>query len=142
MAAREGIMPLIERFFHIRPLSYTDSGNLPMNNGGATVRVMGSTDEDWVTVQVTYCSKKDPFCRKLGRMNARFEGWEPNAKIITVREGKRIGKGELPDFLQTVARNVARHVLKLSLTKAKDHHLWGTDYKFAVRYFTKKAVTA
>ena len=123
-------MSKVERFFHVRPFSSVADGygvrDVISSRGGATVRVIGGTDIDTIAVQIAYCSANDAFCRKTGREVA-----EKHPMFVTHTT-------DLPKVLQEVARTVCGRVLKLSHSKRRQHHLWNTDYSFAMKYFEPK----
>ena len=133
----------VERFFHIRPTVAVSTGlehpdnirDILLSKGGATVRVVGSVDDDNNTleglqVQVTYCSANDAFCRKTGREWAAKKPF----KVITLND--------LPQVLADVAHGVlGSKVMKLSRSKRRQHPLWNQDWSFSKRYWTaRKAI--
>lgn len=98
-------MAKIIRFFHIRTGVAT---------GGATVKVVGDTDNvGQVDVQVTYCSKKDVFCKKTGRAEAE----KAPIKVVPLRF--------LPKELGRVNEKV-------------DGRIYTYDYSFSLKYFLPK----
>lgn len=101
----------IERFFHIRTGKKT---------GGATVRVTADTDQiGQVDVQVSNCSKKDPFCKKTGRTLAA----EAPIKVVPLRY--------LPAELDRIANKAFK--------RCKTPNMMGMfDYSFAIKYFLPK----
>lgn len=100
----------VERFFHIRRYH---------PNGGATVRVTGDTDfPTQVSVQVAICSRKDPYCKKVGRELAASR----TPKVIPLRY--------LPQELGRIAIQAAK--------VAHDPVIRPVDYTYAVRYFLPK----
>ena len=100
----------VERFFHLRRFG----GIYPETRGGATVRVTGDTEHvGQVDVQVTFCSKKDVYCKKTGREVAA----KAPVKVVPLRY--------LPQELKRIAE------------KAGCHSQF-QDQSFAVRYFLPK----
>lgn len=62
----------VTRFFHIHPdfarKSKTRTFAQKHKYRGATIRVSGNTERvGQVDVQVTFCSKQDEFCKRVGR---------------------------------------------------------------------------
>ena len=102
---------IVKRYFHIRP----QAGLKPKFNG-ATVLVVGDTDiPAQVDVQVAYCSRKDPFCKKSGREVA----CKSKTKIIALRY--------LSNELAYIEDVVNGHTLDNA-----------NDFLFAIRYFLPK----
>jgi hypothetical protein len=120
----------IERFFHIRP---------NMNNGGATVRVVGDTDKvGQVDVQVAFChthtkpiytpdgkvalpDRGDPYCRKTGRETAS----KAPVKIVPLRYLPK----ELERVWAEAYKKQAGHEYPCPITG---------HYDFSVKYFLPK----
>lgn len=107
-------MSVVERYFHIR-----DHGRL---KGGATVRVVGDTNSDKVSVQFTLCSNKDNFSRQIGRGQAMM------------KLKHRILLSELPEFLG----KIHEHAFVTGLTCTIPESV---DYSYATKYFTPKAAS-
>src|SRR5689334_3030957 len=104
----------VERFFHIRP---------DLNNGGATVRVVGNTEQvGQVDVQVAYChshtteNRGDPYCKATGRDYAT----KSPMKIVPLRYLPR----ELERIQAVVARRTGGFVIN--------------DFNFSMKYFLPK----
>lgn len=101
----------VKRYFHIRP-----SAGVKGKFNGATVCVTGETDVPaQVDVQVTFCSRKDMFCKKTGRVNAE----KAPIKIVALRY--------LPNELARIEDGVYGQEM--------DN---GNDFLFAMRYFLPK----
>lgn len=104
----------IERFFHVR------TGT---TRGGATVRVVGDTDTvGTVEVQTVFCSKKDPYCKKVGR---ELSTAEP-IKVVPLR------------YLAAELARVQEQVHKKVKTPNGGIYAWTPDYTFAIKYFLPK----
>lgn len=90
------------RFFHIR--RYSEA-----THGGATAKVVGDFTKDLsVEVQVTHCSKKDSFCKRIGREEAAKQP----VKVVPLRY--------LPQELARIAAKVDSQP---------------RDFTFAIKYF-------
>lgn len=101
----------VSRFFHIR------FGT----TGGATVKVTGETDKvGYVDVQTTYCSRKDPFCKKTGRETAE----KAAAKLVPLR------------YLPAELGRIQADAFKKS--KADESKHFAKDFTFAMKYFLPK----
>lgn len=104
-------MAQVTRFFHIRP--YGKSGR-----GGATVKVTGDTERvGQVDVQAAFCSKKDMFCKRIGREEAA----KGPTKVVPLRY--------LPQELGRIQLEMAKKT-KLPF----ELH----DFTYGVRYFLPK----
>ena len=101
----------VSRFFHIR------FGT----TGGATVKVTGDTEKvGTVDVQTTFCSRKDPFCKKIGRDTAE--------KKMVLSVPLRYLPAELGRIQATA----------LKKSKADESRYFAKDYTFATKYFLPK----
>lgn len=101
----------VQRYFHIRP-----QAGVKGKFNGATVMVTGETDVPaQVDVQVTFCSRKDMFCKKTGRIAAA----KSPVKIVALRY--------LPNELARIEDQVYGYELQN-----------GNDFLFAMRYFLPK----
>ena len=101
----------VVRYFHIRP-----QGGAKGKFNGATVQVVGDTEMPaQVDVQVTFCSRKDMFCKKVGRTLASTAP----LKVVPLRY--------LPNELARIEDAVYGHELDNA-----------NDFLFAVRYFLPK----
>jgi hypothetical protein len=99
----------VERFFHIRRYH---------PNGGATVRVVGDTDNPGqVAVQYAICSRKDNYCKRTGRELAATR----TPKIIPLRNLPR----ELTDITAKAAIITNSPLPRI-------------DYGYTLRYFLPK----
>lgn len=99
----------VSRFFHLRTLKTT---------GGATVRVTGDTDiPGQVDVQVVFCSKKDPYCKKTGR------------DLVVMAPVKVVPLRYLPAEMARIQEAMVR--------KTKCGVVFN-DFTFAIKYFLPK----
>lgn len=104
----------IERFFHVRTGA---------TRGGATVRVVGDTDTvGTVEVQTVFCSKKDPYCKKVGR---ELSTAEP-IKVVPLR------------YLAAELGRVHEEVYKRNKVSNWPVYSLVPDYTFAIKYFLPK----
>lgn len=102
---------IVKRYFHIRPTA----GSKGKFNG-ATVLVVGDTEMPaQVDIQVAFCSRKDMYCKKIGRDLAN----KAPLKIVPLRY--------LPNELARIEDNVYGFELDNA-----------NDYLFSVRYFLPK----
>lgn len=102
---------IVKRYFHIRPTA----GSKGKFNG-ATVLVIGDTEMPaQVDVQVVFCSRKDMYCKKIGRDRAN----KAALKIVPLRY--------LPNELARIEDNVYGFELDNA-----------NDYLFSMRYFLPK----
>lgn len=102
---------IVKRYFHIRPQSGSKS-----KFNGATVLAVGDTDfPAQVDMQVTFCSRRDAFCKATGRLTAS----KAPLKIVALRY--------LPNELARIEDEV--HGFELDNTN---------DFLFAMRYFLPK----
>ena len=112
-------MTIVTRFFHIRPLTRQNKQWVPAQRAGATVKVVGDTDNvGSVTVQFTLCSKNDLFCKRTGRKEAE----KAEAQTISLRH--------LPSTLNKVSELVDA-AIKKAMTPDQ-------DYSYAIKYFLPK----
>jgi len=101
----------VVRYFHIRP-----QGGVKGKFNGATVQVVGDTDVPaQVDVQVTFCSRKDMFCRRTGRDVVQ----SAPLKIVALRY--------LPNELARIEEAVYGYALDNA-----------NDWLFSIRYFLPK----
>lgn len=101
----------VVRYFHIRP-----AAGVKGKFNGATVQVVGDTDlPAQVDVQVTFCSRKDMFCRRTGRDVVQ----SAPLKIVALRY--------LPNELARIEEAVYGYELDNA-----------NDWLFAIRYFLPK----
>ena len=104
-------MAKVVRYFHIRP-----TGGVKGKFNGATVQVVGDTEMPaQVDVQVTFCSRKDMYCKKSGRVTAD----KAPIKIVALRY--------LPNELARIEEAVYGSELDTA-----------NDFLFAMRYFLPK----
>lgn len=104
-------MSIIKRYFHIRP----ETGSKGKFNG-ATVLVVGDTEMPaQVDVQVAHCSRKDMFCKAIGRQLAN----KAPLKIVPLRY--------LPNELARIEDSVYGYELDNT-----------NDFLFSLRYFLPK----
>jgi NADH:ubiquinone oxidoreductase subunit D len=102
---------LVVRYFHIRP---TDGSKKKFN--GATVMVTGDTDlVAQVDVQVSFCSKKDAYCKSVGRDLAMRHP----VKVVMLR------------YLCSELSRIEEEVYGYELEEP-------TDFTYALRYFLPK----
>ncbi len=103
----------VERFFHIRPMD--ESVKRKFN--GCTVLVRGDTDYvGQVELQTSFCSRKDPFCRRDGRIMAIKNN---KVKIVALRY--------LPNELARIEDQIHGYELDNA-----------NDFLFSMRYFLPK----
>ena len=104
-------MSKVVRYFHLRPFGKP-------TKGGATVRVTGDTNIlGQVDVQVAFCSRKDGFCKKIGRE----EAGKKVIKVVPLRY--------LPEELAGIMVDVGY----------KTHLPFEIpDYTYAIKYFLPK----
>lgn len=101
----------VVRYFHIRP-----TAGVKGKFNGATVQVIGDTEmAAQVDVQVTFCSRKDMYCKRTGRKLAM----SAPTKIVPLRY--------LPNELARIENAVYGYELEN-----------GNDFLFAIRYFLAK----
>jgi hypothetical protein len=102
----------VERYFHVR------RGN--STHGGATVRVVGDTSQvGQVDVQVAFCSKKDNFCKHVGRETANKQP----IKVVPLRY--------LPQELARIGAKADKIAKGQSMAQFQ-------DYTFSIKYFLPK----
>jgi len=105
----------VKRYFHIRANIGLVGGSYKPKFKAATVLVTGNTqDPAQVDVQVTFCSRKDVFEKKIGRAQAE----QAKVKIVPLR------------YLPNELDRIEKQVTGLS-------HAWN-EYLFAIRYFLPK----
>lgn len=114
----------VSRYVHIRLLRLKNHEWSLLNFGGATVLITGDTsDPGFVRVQVAFCSKKDTFCKAVGR----DEAFNAPVKVVPLR------------YLPREMANIAKEV-----ESRREHGARGTDstyeidYDFLIRYFLPK----
>jgi len=102
---------IVKRYFHIRP-----TAGVKAKFNGATVLVIGDTEVPaQVDVQVAFCSRKDMFCKKVGRdLSAKGP-----LKIVPLR------------YLSNELARIEDAVYGYELDNVN-------DYLFALRYFLPK----
>lgn len=111
-------MSKVIRFFHIRPIVRQKGQWVPRRNGGATVRVVGDTEEvGTVEVQTIFCVNKDLYNKKIGRTLAS----ESPVKVVPLR------------MLAKELLEISEEVDQFCKAKTED-----TDYNWAIRYFLPK----
>lgn len=111
----------VERYFYIRAPGTT--------KGGATIRVVGDTNEDEVAVQVTHCSQNTAFSRKEGR------------KYAEEKEHHRMPLADLPKKMMRTAHRVIKLCKTIPASQRTDYDLWNTDesgYGFTMKFFRAK----
>lgn len=102
---------IVKRYFHIRP-----QAGVKAKFNGATVLVVGDTEMPaQVDLQVAFCSRKDMFCKKIGRDLSN----KSPLKIVPLRY--------LPNELARIEDNVHGYELDNA-----------NDFLFALRYFLPK----
>jgi hypothetical protein len=98
----------VQRFFHIR------AGD----RGGATVLVTGDTEKvGHVSLRVAFCSPKDQFCRKTGRLVAHTAP----EQIVPLRY--------LPNRMTQVVEKVEKRTRRC---------VYPHSFEFAIKYFLPK----
>jgi NADH:ubiquinone oxidoreductase subunit D len=101
----------VVRFFHIRP-----AAGIKGKFNGATVLVVGDTEyPQQVDVQVATCSRKDMYCKKVGRTLAM----KAPLKIVPLR------------YLSNELARIENGVYGYELDNT-------SDFLFAIRYFLPK----
>jgi hypothetical protein len=102
---------IVKRYFHIRP-----TADFKAKFNGATVLVVGNTEMPaQVDVQVTFCSRKDAFCKQTGRAAAA----KAPLKVVALR------------YLSNELARIEDAVYGCELDNTQ-------DYLFAIRYFLPK----
>lgn len=101
----------VVRYFHIRP-----AAGIKGKFNGATVLVIGDTEiPAQVDVQVAFCSRKDMYCKRVGRATAE----KSPIKIVPLR------------YLSNELSRIEEQVYGYELDNKQ-------DFLFALRYFLPK----
>jgi hypothetical protein len=112
-------MSQVVRYFHIRPLKRQNKEWVYQQRHGATVRVVGDTENiGKVQVQFAFCSGRDMYCKKIGRL----EAIKAEVRTISLRH--------LPSELHQISEEVD--------ARTKSRMTEDTDYGFAMKYFLPK----
>lgn len=110
----------VVRYFHIYPefsrKTFSKSLTQRHKKRGCTIKVTGDTEHiGQVDVQVAFCSKKDEFCKRVGRAEAD----KAPVKVVALRY--------LPNELAKIEEMVYGYALENK-----------SDFLYALRYFLPK----